>query len=76
MLTIRRDERGFLEVKEDIIGFASTLTTFWYYDTERWLVSIFGQQDDEPTQPMIPKQIDWVKTYFLPQLEKQHADTK
>ncbi len=75
MLTVRRDARGFLEVKEETLGFINAKVAYWYYDTERWLSSAFGQQGELPYFPMAQGQIDWVKTYFLPQLEKQHVDT-
>lgn len=70
MLTVRRDIRGFLEVKEEIFGFKSTKVAFWYYDTERWLCTAFGEKDELPYFPMVQGQIDWVKTYYLPQLKE------
>ncbi len=74
MLTVTRDARGFLEVKEDTMGWTKTITSYWYYDTENWLCNLFGQKNEEPTRPMAQGQIDWVKTYYLPQLEKKDAN--
>lgn len=70
MLTIKRDERGYLEVKEEIHGWFGTKTSYWYHDTDNWLVTSFGKEGDTPDRAMVQGEIDWVKTYYLPQLKE------
>lgn len=70
MLTFNMNqETGILEVKEVLLSFTSTRTTFWYYDTQKWLKSSHGKAGDTPDRVMSAEDIQWVKQYYLPKLQ-------
>jgi len=41
---------------------------YCYYDTEKWLRSSFGNQNDVPDKTLNEEEIEWVKKYYLPKL--------
>lgn len=68
MYTVRRDARGFVEVKESLLSFTDTEVTFWYYDTDNWLRTVLGKEGEVPIQPMTEQEIDWATKYYLPKI--------
>jgi hypothetical protein len=70
MYTVKRTAPNIIEIKESILSFVDTKTTYWYIDTERWLSSYIGKQDEIPTWPMSEKQIEWAKKYYLPKIKE------
>jgi hypothetical protein len=67
MLSFKLDG-DILEVREDILSFTDTQTTYFYYDIKNWLVSRYGKKNDKPTEPCNKQSIDWVKKYYLPKV--------
>jgi hypothetical protein len=67
MLSFKLDG-DILEVKEIIMSFTTTETSYFYYDIKNWLVSCHGKKDDKPTRPCTQSGIDWVKKYYLPKV--------
>lgn len=57
-------------VEEIIYSFMDTKRTYWYYCTEKWLRSRLGKKDEVPTQKMMDNEIEWVKKYHLPRINK------
>ena len=68
MLEIRRDPRGYLEVKVTTMSWTKYTIRYCYYDTEKWLRSSFGNQNDVPDKTLNEEEIEWVKKYYLPKL--------
>lgn len=62
-------ETGVLEVAETTISFKETRVRYWYYDTRRWLMSSHGKKGDIPERVMSQSDIDWVKKYYLPNVQ-------
>jgi hypothetical protein len=70
MLTFNLDkDTGILEVKETQMSFHADKTTYWYYDTTKWLKSSTGKQGSTPDRVMSPEDIKWVQTYYLPKVQ-------
>jgi hypothetical protein len=59
-------EGRILEVKETLMSFHDTKVTYFYYDTEHWMVSSHGKKGDRPDCTMTPESIAWVKDHYLP----------
>jgi hypothetical protein len=74
MLILHWVSPTILEVNSVVMGCSSDDHTYWYYDTEKWLVSQRGLQDEAPTVAMRDDQIYWVKDHYLPLVEKQIAE--
>lgn len=68
MLSIKRDKRGFLEVKETMMSWTNDRITYWYYDTEKWLKTRAGKEGDTPDQVCTKADIDWATRHYLPKL--------
>jgi len=70
MLTITRTAPNMIEVKEDILSFYKTKTTYWYVDTKKWMESSHGRKNDVPDRVMTKEQVAWVKKYYIPKIKK------
>ena len=67
MLTCNlNEETGVLEVIQVVVSNFKTTTSYWYYDTRKWLKSTGGKRGDVPAQVMTGYDIKWVKTQYLP----------
>lgn len=66
MLEVRRDARGFMEVKETLL--CQDTVTFWYYDTEQWLKTSAGKEGDTPDRVCTQQDIAWAEQHYLPRL--------
>lgn len=67
MLTCNlNQETGVLEVTEVLFSALKTTTSYWYYDTRKWLKSSHGKAGDTPDRIMSAEDIKWVKDYYLP----------
>ena len=62
-------EGDILEVKEEIMGFRDTKTSYWHYDIVNWMDNANGKR--EPLDRKVsPEMIDWVKENYLPKVNK------
>lgn len=67
MLTCNlNQDTGVLEVKEVRHSALTSTTSYWYYDTRKWLKSSHGKAGDTPDRIMSADDIEWVKTHYLP----------
>lgn len=64
---------GVLEVVESTMTFKDTRVRYWYYDTHKWLKSSYGKKGDTPNRVMSQEDIEWVKKYYLPQVQVVEA---
>lgn len=73
MLQITITPKGYLQVIEQQISVVTkSVTYYWYYDINNWTKNVLGKKDEEPSLPMSPACIRWVKDYYLPKV-KNHA---
>lgn len=67
MLTCNlNEETGLLEVIQVVVWGFKTTTSYWYYDTRKWLKSTNGKRGDAPDRVMSGYDIKWVRTQYLP----------
>jgi hypothetical protein len=71
MLTFNWFTKDILEVREDLMSFHKTDTTFWYYDTKNLLVNVHGKQNEKPVYPMSESSIKWMNEHHIPNAKKQ-----
>ena len=69
MYTVKRDAQGLLIVTDIIRDFHRDTVHVWKYDTERWLKTLTGKEEEVPTQPMDDSEIKWLQKYYLPKLK-------
>lgn len=62
---------GLLRVKETLMSFTQTSTSFWYYDLEKNLKSLTGKEGEVPLAPITDAQLSWIQTYYVPLAQKQ-----
>lgn len=56
---------NILTVREDILSFTTTKTTFVRYDLDRWILQV----NNDPWRECTPQDIEWAKTHYLPKVE-------
>lgn len=59
-----------IEVIQVSMTFGDTSNQYWYFDTENWTRSLLGNQNEEPTQPMTKREIEWAKANYLPKAQQ------
>ena len=62
-------EGNILEVKEEIMGFSKTKTSYWYYDIVNWMNNANGKRSPLDMK-VSPEMIKWVKENYLPKVNK------
>ena len=62
-------EGDILEVKEEIMGFSKTKTSYWYYDIVNWMNNANGKRSPLDMKDS-PEMIKWVKENYLPKVNK------
>lgn len=60
------NQTKILTVKETIMSFTESKSTYWYYDIKNWKKSYTGNKDDIRMIPMLKEAIEWCKTYYIP----------
>ena len=73
MYRVKQHSENVIEVKEMLVSWHTTKTTYWYYDVERWLKTVLGEKNEIPSEIMTQREIDWCQRYYLPKLEKEYA---
>lgn len=64
-------ENDILTITETIIHWDETIKRFWIYDTVNWIKNANGKQNEELTEKMSERSIEWVKKFHLSKLEQQ-----
>jgi len=70
MLTFKMVDDNILEVKETVHRLKSTEIRYFYYDIKNWKMSSFGREGDVLDRDMTESDIEWVKKYYLPKVNK------
>jgi hypothetical protein len=70
MLIITRKPNGLIEVKETSMSFTKTKVSYWYYNTELWMKSSHGKENDVTDRCMTKGDIEWVQKYYIPKLKE------